>query len=95
MVRTPAAAIRNLLVLEGLGDFEKFRGPVRSPKWPFWLEPGATGEFSVFIWLIRTAFALRNFLTMTTLGGVCQFFRQFAIYWVFGKEGEVLGSNPG
>ena len=49
MVRPPAAAIRDLLVLRGLGDLEKFRGPVRgqkraknSKKWifgswgPFW-----------------------------------------------------------
>ena len=32
MVRPPAAAIRDLLVLGGLGDLEKFRGPVRGPK---------------------------------------------------------------
>ena len=32
MVQPPAAAIRDLLVLGGLGDLEKFRGPVRGPK---------------------------------------------------------------
>ena len=33
MVQPPAAAIRDLLVLGGLGDLEKFGGPVRGPKW--------------------------------------------------------------
>ena len=32
MVRPPAAAIRDLLVLRGLRDSEKFRGPVQGPK---------------------------------------------------------------
>ena len=32
MVRPPAAAIRNVLVLGRLGDSEKFRGPVQGLK---------------------------------------------------------------
>ena len=48
---------------------------------------GATGEFSGIFWLIGTAFGLRNFLTLTTLGGVSQLFRQFAIYWFLGVWG--------
>ena len=32
MVRPPAAAIRDLLVLGDLGDSEKFRHPIRGPK---------------------------------------------------------------
>ena len=43
---------------------------------------GGTGDFSGFSWLIGTA--LRNFLTVMTLGGVSQFSRQFAIYCFFG-----------
>ena len=32
MVRPPAVAIHDLLVLGGPGDLEKFRGPVQGPK---------------------------------------------------------------
>ena len=37
------------------------------------------GEFSGFFWLIGTAFALRNFVTLTTVGGFSQFYPQFAM----------------
>ena len=41
---------------------------------------GAGGEFSGIVWLIGSAFALRNFLILTMLGSVQEFFWQFAIY---------------
>ena len=153
MVRPPAAAIRHLLVLGGLGDFKKFRGTGRGPngsktpkKWifpvlgavlddtpadqiclhakcrhnvpcltshvplrpgiwpfgggeaggrfvvwgpvlsvgnptdkkPFRPELGATGAFS------GTAFALRNFLTLTMLGSFTRVFRENRDLLVFG-----------
>ena len=45
----------------GLRDLEKFRGPVGGPKWPFWPQLGATGEFSGYFWLIWTGRPLRTF----------------------------------
>ena len=35
-------------------------------------------------WLIGTAFALRNFLTLTMLGGFTRVFEKIAIYCFFG-----------
>ena len=46
------------------------------------------GGFRTF-WLIGTAFALRNFLTPTTLGSVWDFFRQFAMYRFFRGPGDL------
>ena len=41
-----------------------------------WAELGATGEFLGLFWLIGTVFALRRFLTLTTLGGFTRGFRE-------------------
>ena len=69
---------------------------VRDPndKKPFWPRLGATGEFSGFFWLIGTAFASRNFLTLTTLGGFT--FREIRNLLGFGAVWalrEILGLN--
>ena len=50
--------------------------PEPNRKKPFRPQPGATGEFSGMFWLIATAFALRNFLTLTMLGGFTRVFRE-------------------
>ena len=47
-----------------------------------------------FFWLIRTAFALRNFLTLTTLGGCTQVFREIAIYWFLEGFGHLGKAGP-
>ena len=47
-------------------------------------------------WLIGTAFALRNFLTLTTLGGCIRVLRENRELLVFGGVwalGEILGPN--
>ena len=38
-------------------------------------------------WLIGTAFVLRNFLALTTLGGFTRFFEKFVIYWFLEGSG--------
>ena len=40
------------------------------------------------LWLIGTAFALRNFLTLTTLGGSPEFFEKISIYWFLEGSGH-------
>ena len=47
-------------------------------------------------WLIGTTFALRNFLTLTTLGGITQFFGENRDLLVFGgvwAPREIPGPN--
>ena len=47
-------------------------------------------------WLIGTAFALSNFLTLTTLGGFTQVFRENRDLLIFGgvwSLGEILGPD--
>ena len=59
---------------------------------------GATGEFSGFFWLIGTAFALRNFLILTTLGGFTRFVRENHDSLGFGgvwAVREIPGPNRG
>ena len=58
---------------------------VRNPteKKLFWPYLGATGEFLGMFWLIGTAFAVGNFLTLT------MFFDKIAIYWVLEGSGHL------
>ena len=42
-------------------------------------------------WLIGTAFGLRNFLALTTLGVSPDFFEKIAIYWFMEGSGQKLG----
>ena len=60
MVRPPAVTIRNLLVLGGLGDIEKFCGPVRARNGPKTAKSGFSRSWGPF-WARRppTKFDLR------------------------------------
>ena len=60
-------------VISSVGDRFCLLG-TQPTKNPFWPELGATGEFLGDFWLTRTTFALRNFLTLTTLGAFTQVF---------------------
>ena len=59
-------------------------GPVLSAGNPTDEKLGPTGELSGMFWLIGTAFALRVFLTITTLGGFTRVFRENCNLLVFG-----------
>ena len=60
---------------------------------PFWPSLGATGEFSGIFQLIGTAFAFRNFLTLTTFPTFPdvspEFFEKIAIYWSLEGSGHL------
>ena len=79
---------------EGLAPlFDQYKVRVRVPE-----QGGPSGLHPQIFGPTGTAFELRNFLTLTTMGGVYQIFWQFAIYWFSGEVprlGGVLGSNPG
>ena len=73
MVRPPAAAIRDLLVFGGSGGLRE----ISRPCWGhghFGRNSAPPGSFLGDFWLIGTAFALRNFLTLKTLGGFTRVF---------------------